>query len=436
MISWLLPIGIGLSSYIFIARISILEMVAMAWLLILIYGKPSTINTILSKKNARVGLCLISAFFLLLSDIINESSFGVLIKGADAFVLFTVGIIFLVNKINYNKLIIISFVSSLSSFLLNKEASESSISADNFKFGYAGIAISFTLFAFSYIPQILKLDKKIINCLDIFIVFLLIGLSSWGNLRLLSLIGILSYIVSHCYIQLSRYLQITNLTPIIASFCFPAVILFISIGLSKLFSVVLDLLIFLPPGIISDDAVTKTRQQFNGSFGLLFGGRQELFSSFFAWQDKWLFGWGSWAEDPPNSKYRYIGYEMMSKLGYDFDFEKEFKAVELGFTSTFIPTHSVILSLLAWGGILSTVPFYIFLSNYISQFLKILSQKNLTPPFFISYAFINSLWNITFSPFGYTNRIGVAISCALVISYSKEMSTLHHQTSTTGAIDL
>jgi O-antigen ligase len=233
---------------------------------------------------------------------------------------------------------------------------------------------------------------------------------------------------------LSQCLRLTNLTPIIASFCFPATILFISIGLSKVFSVVLDLLIFLPPGIISDDAITKTRQQFNGSFGLLFGGRQEIFSSYYAWEDKPFFGWGSWAQDP-NSKYRYIGYETMGKLGYDFDFEKEFKAVELGFTSTYIPTHSVILSLLAWGGILSTIPFYVFLSNYISQFLKIISQKNLSPPFFVSYAFINSLWNIAFSPFGFTNRLGIAISCALVISYSKEMSILHHKTLTTGAIN-
>jgi len=432
MISWLFPIGIGLLSYLFIARVSILEMVAMVWLLILVIGKPSTIDTIFSRKNAKVGFCLVSAFFLLLSDIINESSFGVLIKGAGAFILFPVGIIFLVNRIKYNKLIIISFLSSLSSFFLSKESSEFSVSADNFKFGFADIAISLILFLFSYIPQKLKLDKKIINYLDIVIIFLLMGLSSWGNLRLLSLIGILSYIVSHNYIPLSQSLRLTNLTPIVASFCFPAVLLSISVGLSKVFSVILDLLIFLPPGIISDDAITKTKQQFNGSFGLLFGGRQEIFSSYFAWQDKWLFGWGSWAQDP-NSKYRYIGYETMGKLGYDFDFEKEFKAVELGFTSTFIPTHSVILSLLAWGGILSTVPFYVFLSNYISQFLNIISQKNLSPPIFISYAFINSLWNITFSPFGFTNRLGIAISCALVISYSKEMSTLHPKALTKGA---
>jgi len=434
MISWLFPIGIGLLSYLFIARVSILEMVAMVWLLILIIGKPSTIDTIFSRKNARVGFCLVSAFFLLLSDIINGSGFSVLIKGAGAFILFPVGIIFLVNRIEYNKLVIISFASALSSFILNKEASEFSVSADNFKFGYAGIAISLTLFIFSYIPQILKLNKKIINYFNIIIVFLLMGLSSWGNLRLLSLIGILSYIVCHYYIPLSQCLRLTNLTPIIASFCFPATILFISIGLSKVFSVVLDLLIFLPPGIISDDAITKTRQQFNGSFGLLFGGRQEIFSSYYAWEDKPLLGWGSWAQDP-NSKYRYIGYETMGKLGYDFDFEKEFKAVELGFTSTYIPTHSVILSLLAWGGLLSTIPFYVFLSNYISQFLKIISQKNLSPPFFVSYAFINSLWNIAFSPFGFTNRLGIAISCALVISYSKEMSILHHKTLTTGAIN-
>ena len=434
MISWLFPIGIGLISYIFIARVSVLEMLAMVWLLFLVIGKPSTIDIIFSKKNARVGFCLVSAFFLLLSDIINGSGFGTLIKGAGAFILFPVGIIFLVTRIKYDKIIIISFASSLSSFLLNKEASEFSVSADNFKFGYAGIAISFTLFLFSYVPLILKLDKKIIIYLDILIIVLLMGLSSWGNLRLLSLIGILSYIVSHHYIQLSQCLRLANLTPIIASFCFPAVILFISIGLSKVFSVVLDMLVFLPPGIISDDAITKTRQQFNGSFGLLFGGRQEIFSSYYAWEDKPLFGWGSWAQDP-NSKYRYIGYETMNNLGYDFDFEKEFKAIQLGFTSTYIPTHSVILSLLAWGGIFSTVPFYVFLSNYISQFLRIISQNNLSPPFFVSYAFINSLWNISFSPFGFTNRLGIAISCALVISYSKEMSNLHHKILTAGAIN-
>lgn len=123
-----------------------------------------------------------------MSDIINGSSFGVLIKGAGAFILFPVGIIFLVTRITYNKLIIISFASSVSSFLLNKEASEFSVSADNFKFGYAGIAISLTLFLFSYVPQILKIDKKIITYLDILIILLLMGLSSWGNLRLLSLI--------------------------------------------------------------------------------------------------------------------------------------------------------------------------------------------------------------------------------------------------------
>jgi hypothetical protein len=127
MTSWLFPIGIGLLSYLFIARVSILEMVAMAWLLILVIGKPSTIDTIFSRNNAKVGLCLVSAFFLLLSDIINESSFGVLIKGAGAFILFPVGIIFLVNRIKYDKLIIISFLSSLSSFFLSKEASEFSV---------------------------------------------------------------------------------------------------------------------------------------------------------------------------------------------------------------------------------------------------------------------------------------------------------------------
>ena len=89
-----------------------LEMLAMVWLLLLVIGKPSTIDTIFSKKNARVGFCLVSAFFLLLSDIINGSSFGVLIKGAGAFILFPVGIIFLVTRITYNKLIIISFLIS------------------------------------------------------------------------------------------------------------------------------------------------------------------------------------------------------------------------------------------------------------------------------------------------------------------------------------
>lgn len=427
------PIAIGILSNLFFGRIGFIEILSLAWLFASVVAKPSIIAAIFSIKYARVGLSLVSSFFLFISDIVNQSTFEVLVKGVGAFILFPLAVLFLVKAFGFKKLSIVYLAFLLSSAFLNRADSDIIFSADTFKSGFFGAAIALVLLVFSYLPERLKSSKSNINLLSIVGALVLVAASVWGNLRLLSLVTILSYFIAAYYQRLACSLKINMLSPIAASFLFPVVVLFISISLSIAASVVLDFLTFLPEGLISEVAIAKTREQFTGSFGLLFGGRSEIFSSLIAWKQKWLLGWGSWAVDP-NDQFELAGLESMINFGYQPDLEQFSNLVLAGLSHVFIPTHSPILSLLVWGGILSVIPFYIFVASFVSIFLQSISTARASPPFFVAFVFVYSLWNMLFSPFSYGHRVGLALSCALVISYAKEKSCSQHETPAEGGI--
>jgi hypothetical protein len=164
----------------------------------------------------------------------------------------------------------------------------------------------------------------------------------------------------------------------------------------------------------------------NGDFGLIFGGRIEIFSTILAWIEKPLFGWGSWAQDPGNY-FRIAGRELMTRFNYDVSFADIESFRRQGYDG-FIPTHSALLNLVVWSGIIGAFPFYVFVLSYLKSFLLLLSNQFLIIPYYISYSFVFSIWSILFSPIGYTNRLVLIQYIAVVIAYLRQLEILSKST--------
>lgn len=418
-----LPIVLGFIASIVLGRISLIEILAIAWILVKVILNPAIFLDAFSSKSARVGLSLVTAFMLFISDLINNSSLDVLIKGVGAYLLFPITVLFLIKTLNFHKLTIVFFSFSLFSFFLAERDADISFTSDEFKFGYASVTITLVLMFFSYLPRLCKLSAKTIANLELLAVVILVILSAWGNLRLLSLLAIIAFILSSLnFNKLPLYLQILNLNSLKVSLLLPSGLLVLSIALSFAATLVLNIVSIMPQGLISDVAISKTQYQMTGQLGLLFGGRFDIFAAFIAWNQKPWLGWGSWALDP-NDYFEIAGYKLMNELGYQFDLVNLINLIDAGITYPFIPTHSALLNLLVWGGLLSLIPFYIFFATYISNFLRTISRRVSSTPLFLSLTFMNSVWSILFSPFGYTQRLEAAIWVALVMSYSGSNSS-------------
>jgi hypothetical protein len=293
------------------------------------------------------------------------------------------------------------------------------LSQEGFKFGFSGAAITLILTIFSFIPS-LNLIPQFKRQLPLLSTLTITLLSLWGNLRLLTLnawLGLLAVNISKNRQKKSPRRQSDLISVIAIGLIFPFAILTISLALSFLASIAIELLRILPESIISLDVLDKTSSQMTGTFGLIFGGRTEIFSAIPAWLQKPLFGWGGWAKDP-NNYFRDLGTLLQDKYSYVIDFEKQNFISEMG--SGLIPTHSALLNLVVWSGLAGAIPFYYFLTSYIRSFIQYLSVPGKILPYYISYSFFSSIWIILFSPIGYSNRPDLILLIGLLISFFTE----------------
>lgn len=142
-------------------------------------------------------------------------------------------------------------------------------------------------------------------------------------------------------------------------------------------------------GYLGADAQRKFQFQGTGEFGLLLGGRQEIFVSARAVRENPVFGHGSWAKDPEFT-YHYAIFELRRQLGYPTN---EYISHDL------LPTHSHLFGSWVEAGILGAV-FWIWIATLGLRALALLYRCN-DPmvPLFVFMAF-HLLWDIIFSPFG------------------------------------
>jgi len=162
-------------------------------------------------------------------------------------------------------------------------------------------------------------------------------------------------------------------------------------------------------GKLGEDARGKYEEQSSGKYGLLLGGRSELFSVVPAIMDSPILGHGSWAKDPT---YLIAGREAMLLLGYKGALDLSTDQLEEGL----IPTHSFLLGAWVYAGVLGAV-FWGWVWFLIVKALARIypAAAGLLP--LMAYVGFLLLWDILFSPFGLDRRNQVPYFLLLIFTY-------------------
>ncbi|MBN2117226.1 MAG: hypothetical protein JW730_11675 [Anaerolineales bacterium] len=154
-------------------------------------------------------------------------------------------------------------------------------------------------------------------------------------------------------------------------------------------------------GYLGDEAQWKYVRQSSGRFGLLLGGRSEIFASVIAVRDSPVIGYGSWAKGPA---YRMFLYRVID-LGYERSQEEMSRYIN---QSDLIPAHSHVFQSWIWAGILGAI-FWLVIFGIVIQVL-IQSNRYINILYtFVIFMSVCSIWDIFFSPFGSVMRLRWAI---------------------------
>ncbi len=150
-------------------------------------------------------------------------------------------------------------------------------------------------------------------------------------------------------------------------------------------------------GTLGEVAKGEYEAQSSGKYGLLIGGRSELFSSLPAVYDSPILGHGSWARD---LKYLIIRRETMALLGY-----RNYNSTpDQDITSGIIQTHSYFFGAWVSAGILGAVFWAWVWVMVLSVLLRVYPPKFVLPAMVPWMAF-ELLWAILFSPYASVVRI-------------------------------
>ena len=134
----------------------------------------------------------------------------------------------------------------------------------------------------------------------------------------------------------------------------------------------------------------KYSVQAESKWGMILGGRTELFVSLEAFFDAPFFGHGSWSENP---YYVYARLDYMDSAG---GLLQEIAVAEKNVRSYLIPTHSYLMGSIVWGGFFAGLFWLKVMGITFSGFLN--GQVIRSP--LLLYIIISLIWNIIFSPFG------------------------------------
>jgi hypothetical protein len=152
-----------------------------------------------------------------------------------------------------------------------------------------------------------------------------------------------------------------------------------------------------------------------GAFGVLLGGRPEIFISTQAIADSPIIGHGSWARD---MNY-YLKFRQLAALGFDVRESGVTDPDALVSTRGLepeIPSHSILFGSWVWAGVLAAV-FWVYVLFLTMRALgtAVLSVDPLAP--LIVHASTLFLWDILFSPYGNDRRFEAAIFLTVSIAY-------------------
>ena len=156
-------------------------------------------------------------------------------------------------------------------------------------------------------------------------------------------------------------------------------------------------------GYVSERARWTYERQDSGSFGILLGGRSEIYASARAVVDSPFIGHGSWARDAGYAarvlELRLLGYDLHSSTRLDSDL---------------IPTHSHLMGGWVEAGILGAV-FWLWVLLLVFRVLSnlYLIREPLGP--LIAFIGIMMLWDVVFSPFGAERRLTLPFDVVLMM---------------------
>ncbi len=412
------PVLIGGLGTLFVGRLSILELISMSWFLSL--GGYKHLPMLFHRNFAHAGLFYMTSFALFLSDIINSSSIDNMAKGVGAYFIFPTTLLFLCRSFSANQLWLVLLSSSMINALRSPLTDEIGFTQESFKFGFS-TALVFIILSLSILVFRLFASFSSVTIVTYLSALLIAVLGLWGNLRLLSLCALIALAVDQfCLFPALRVLILKRRNRlsrlVFFSLAFPFLLIATSLIAGYFFYFIIDL---LPSDLVSQDALDKTVRQSQGSLGVLFGGRSEIFSSFLAWTEKPIFGWGSWAADP-NNTFFIAGKILMNKFGYDIDIGSLINYIERVGTYGFIPTHSALLNGLVWSGAIGFIPLYLVTCQLAINLFELgASNVGYSYPFLFVYTL--SLWTFLFSPFGYSTRVSLAILMSVALSCSANL---------------
>lgn len=159
-------------------------------------------------------------------------------------------------------------------------------------------------------------------------------------------------------------------------------------------------------GMISAESAEKYFVQASGDYGMLLGGRSEIFISLQAFLDKPFFGHGSWALDKSGYIDQFLS--IRESLGYFSGGDES----EWGRTGL-IPYHSFIMGAAVWAGIGGFL-FWVYILYLIIILFKNSFQQL---PIYYYVGLFSCIWAIFFSPFGALNRFNTVVFLAFYFSY-------------------
>lgn len=160
-------------------------------------------------------------------------------------------------------------------------------------------------------------------------------------------------------------------------------------------------------GLLGRSAREKYETQASGKFGLLLGGRAEIFVSSQAILDSPLIGHGSWAKD---RKYTDLLLQLRS-FGYDVDETRDLDGL--------IPTHSHLFGAWVESGIVGTLFWFWAIALCVRVLSGLFLLREPMSALIVSITSI-FLWDILFSPFGLDRRL-LAPFFIIVLLYARDV---------------
>lgn len=145
-------------------------------------------------------------------------------------------------------------------------------------------------------------------------------------------------------------------------------------------------------GALGDLAREKYERQAGGAFGVLLGGRSEIFVSTKAIMDSPLLGHGSWAKDP---QYSVLLLEL-EDVGYEVNY--------LAAEEELIPSHSHLFGAWVESGVIGALFWLWILSIVFRVMSNLFLVREPLAPLITFFGFL-MFWDILFSPFGAERRI-------------------------------